>query len=477
MSDAAQSIMAARVLAQIRWPYISHLLFSLRLVAVENGSLKTMAVDAAWRLYFNPDFVLSQNVDSLATVLQHEAMHCMLTHSSRFEQLRDPEPDHKIFNVAADCGINHVIENAGFSFQETFRPVRFTDFDDVNETMSTEQVYCILKEKATESGSSPDPNGSTAPAEASEPAGLPEPDGSSAPTEVSEPAGSPNPDGSTASTEDYEADPTKPPKEDDGHQEDSHDCGSVVGGFSRGYEIPLDDLNAPGATQETQVVVISQVAADITQYAKNSGSLPAGLSRWADEWLNPKVNWRRQLAVRVRASLATKSGRRDYSMMRPSRREQGLSQGDVQLRLPSMRQPANPKTKVVVDTSGSITADALKVALSEVMGILKAVGNSDGLYIIPCDSEAYPAQLVRTPRDLKQLTFPGGGGTDMGAGLSAAVETKPKPDVVVVITDGLTPWPDEKPRGCDNFILVVTYKGGLKYVPDWAKTIFAEDLN
>jgi predicted metal-dependent peptidase len=142
-----------------------------------------------------------------------------------------------------------------------------------------------------------------------------------------------------------------------------------------------------------------------------------------------------------------------------------------------MRQPANPKTKVVVDTSGSITADALKAALSEVMGILKAVGNSDGLYIIPCDWEAYPAQLVRTPRDLKQLKFPGGGGTDMGAGLSAAVETKPKPDVVVVITDGLTPWPIEKPRGCDNFILVVTDQEGLKHVPDWAKTIFAEDLN
>ena len=441
MSDAAQSIMAARVLAQIRWPYISHLLFSLRLVAVENGSLKTMAVDAAWRLYYNPDFVLSQNVDSLATVLQHEAMHCMLTHSSRFEQLRDPEPDRKIFNVAADCGINFVIENAGFSFQETFRPVRFTDFDSVDETMSTEQVYYILKEVAAESSSSPNPDGSSAPAGANE------------------------------------VDPNNSRQEDVGQQDNGHDCGSVAGGSSRGYEIPLDDVDAPGATQETQVVVISQVAADIAQYAKNSGSLPAGLSRWADDWLNPKVNWRRQLAVRVRASLATKSGRRDYSMMRPSRREQGLSQGDVQLRLPSMRQPANPKTKVVVDTSGSITTDALKVALSEVMGILKAVGNSDGLYIIPCDWDAYPAQLVRTPRDLKQLKLPGGGGTDMGAGLSAAVDTKPKPDVVVVITDGLTPWPIEKPRGCENFILVVTDQDGLKYVPDWAKTIFAEDLN
>jgi hypothetical protein len=66
--------MAARVLAQSRWPYISHLLFSLRIVPVTDGSLQTLGVDAGWRLYFNEDYVMKLTVQELATDLQHEAI-------------------------------------------------------------------------------------------------------------------------------------------------------------------------------------------------------------------------------------------------------------------------------------------------------------------------------------------------------------------------------------------------------------------
>ena len=442
MSDAAQRVMAARVQAQHRWPYISHLLFSMRQVEVTDGSLQTMAVDSSWRLYFNPEFVLGQDVQSLATVLQHEAMHCMLTHANRFEELRDSTPNREVFNIAADCGINHVVEEAGFSFSDNFQPVRFADFDSIDEKMSTEQAYYILMEQSS----------------------------ASKPSEQAETPGKP-----PAASNEQPGDPDQ--KEESDSVRNDHDCGSVSGGMPREYELAIDDVNAPGSSEETQAVVISQVASDITKAAKSRGSVPGGLLRWADEWLSPQVNWRRQLAVRVRASLATKSGRRDYSMMRPSRREQGLTQGDVQIRLPSMRQPASPKTKVILDTSGSIGTEELKAALAEVMGILKAVGNSDGLYLIPCDSKAYPAQLVRTPSDMKNLKLPGGGGTNMGMGLAAAVLDKPKPDVIVVITDGFTPWPDEKPKGCDTFIVVVTEQQGMNGVPFWAKSILAEDLN
>jgi predicted metal-dependent peptidase len=434
--------MAARVQAQYRWPYISHLLFSMRQVEVTDGSLQTMAVDSSWRLYFNPEFVLSQDVQSLATVLQHEAMHCMLTHADRFEELRDATPNRKVFNIAADCGINHVIEEAGFSFSDHFQPVRFADFDSIDEKMSTEQAYYILMEQSS----------GTKPSEDDENPGKAEDPSENKPKDHGQ-------------------------KEEAGSSQDDHDCGSVSGGLPREYELAIEDERAPGSSKETQAVVISRVASDVTQAAKGRGSVPGGLQRWADEWLSPQVNWRRQLAVRVRTSLATKSGRRDYSMMRPSRREQGLTLGDVQIRLPSMRQPASPKTKVILDTSGSIGTEELKAALAEVMGILKAVGNSDGLYVIPCDSKAYPAQLVRTPTDMKNLKLPGGGGTDMGMGLAAAVLDKPKPDVIIVITDGFTPWPDEKPKGCDNFIVVVTEQQGMNGVPIWAKSILAEGLN
>lgn len=406
--------MAARVLAQNRWPYISHLLFSLRLVPVTDDSLDTLAVDAGWRLYFNEEYVLGLTVSQLATDLQHEAMHCMLNHHERFSALKDSEPDHRLFNIAGDCGINHIIEESGFEFSETDPPVRYKDFPKINETMTTERAYFILKE---EKEKKPSDSGST-----------------------------------------KQADPGR-------------DCGSVSGGNARDYELAPDDEATPAASEEVKAVVRSKVAGDV-ETASNSGvSVAGGLIRWAEDFRNPKVNWRQQLAVRIRVALANKSGRRDYSMMRPSRREQGLAKADAQIRLPAMRQPGDPKTTVVVDTSGSISQEILKTLLAEVMGITKAVGSAHGVVVIPCDSAAYPAKKVRKATDVQKLQLPGGGGTDMREGITAALAIKPRPDAIVIVTDGETPWPANKPIGCDNFIVLLTTGAKSAKVPGWAKTV------
>lgn len=406
--------MAARVLAQNRWPYISHLLFSLRLVPVTDDSLDTLAVDAGWRLYFNEEYVLGLTVSHLATDLQHEAMHCMLNHHERFTALKDSEPDHRLFNIAGDCGINHIIEESGFEFSETDPPVRYKDFPKINETMTTERAYFILKEENEKKSA-----------------------------------------GSGAKNK----------------SEPDRDCGSISGGNSRDYELAPDDEAAPAASEEVKAVVRSKVAGDVDAAAKSGVSVAGGLIRWAEDFRNPKVNWRQQLAVRIRVALANKAGRRDYSMMRPSRREQGLTKADAQIRLPAMRQPGDPKTTVVVDTSGSISQEILKTLLAEVMGITKAVGSAHGVVVIPCDSTAYPAKKVRKATDVQKLQLPGGGGTDMREGITAALAIKPRPDAIVIVTDGETPWPANKPVGCDNFIVLLTTSAKAAEVPGWAKTV------
>lgn len=418
MSEAVRKIMAARLLAQKRWPYISHLLFSLRIVPTSPEGLDTLAVDAGWRLYFNEGYVLKLPVAELATDLQHEAMHCMLNHHERYLALRDAAPDHRLFNIAGDCSINHVIEEAGFTFSKEFPPVRYKDFPKLNTSMTTERAYYTLKEENEQGG-----------------------------------------DGGDDREQDVEG------------GDESRDCGSAGGGAPRGYELEPEDEALPAATPELKAAVKTQVAAEITQTGSRAGSVPGDLIRWAEDFLSPKINWRRQLAVRVRVAMATKAGRRDYSMMRPSRREQALATNDQQIRLPSMRQPGDPKVAVVVDTSGSISKEVLQSTLAEVVGITRAVGHSKGLEVIACDSVAYPAVRVRSATDARKLRLPGGGGTDMRKGIQAALETKPGPDVIVVVTDGHTPWPNTKPTGCEHYIVLLSEDAKLKSVPDWAKTV------
>ena len=117
-------IMAARILAQARWPYVSTLLYSLKLVESDPQEIPTMAVDTGWRLYYSPDFVMSESAEALATVLLHECMHCMFEHGRRFEALPIAGKRNTIWNYAGDCAINQVLDDAHMPWTEV-TPVRY----------------------------------------------------------------------------------------------------------------------------------------------------------------------------------------------------------------------------------------------------------------------------------------------------------------------------------------------------------------
>ena len=113
--------------------------------------------------------------------------------------------------------------------------------------------------------------------------------------------------------------------------------------------------------------------------------------------------------------------------------------------------------------------------MSEVVGIARASGVSMGVQVIACDEQAYPAQQVRGAGDVDRVELRGGGGTDMGAGIEAAAASRPVPHIVVVFTDGYTPWPDAKPRKVDSVIVVLTTGDQLSDVPNWCTAILLEE--
>jgi predicted metal-dependent peptidase len=215
------------------------------------------------------------------------------------------------------------------------------------------------------------------------------------------------------------------------------DCGSGADGCDRPWE------GRPGAEpglKPWQARLLCRLTArEILRHSREIGSVPAGLARWATGLLEPKVDWRRALAAEVRKAVADVSGAVDYTYRRPSRR--AAVAGDVVL--PALRRPL-PEVAVVCDTSGSMTEDLLAASLAEVEGLLRALGLARRLRVIACDAAASAAQKVTSAR---QVELTGGGGTDMGAGIAAATALRPRPAITVVLTDGLTPWPDAPPQG------------------------------
>ena len=405
--DARLRVMAARVIAQQRWPYLSSVLFSLKLVSTPPTQLSTMAVDSGWRLYYSPEFVLDQTPEALATVLLHEALHCLHAHAERFRALHRPEA-HVVWNIAGDAGINEILDESAMPWPSV-EPVRIKDLTQfgASKDMTTEAIFFAIMD--------------------------------------SEEA-----------------------------QKLSFDCGSVVDAQRRGYELPSTDSDRPALRTDQQAVMRDRTAHDVLQRHRTRGDVPAGLLRWASDLLEPTISWREELSSRMRRDLAMIAGRRDYVYTRPSRRQSAMHTAGSTVILPAMRQPAPPRVACVIDTSGSISDAELRDFASELVGITRASGVSGGVIVIPCDASPGPVQRIRSRTDVDHLQLPGGGGTDMGAGIRVAQQVRPSPHILVVFTDGYTPWPEQQPREFASVIVVLSDSTTRDSTPAWARCMSFE---
>ncbi|MFD3538469.1 VWA-like domain-containing protein [Streptomyces sp. NPDC058662] len=211
------------------------------------------------------------------------------------------------------------------------------------------------------------------------------------------------------------------------------DCGSGADGLERPWELGPD--GADGLTAQEQDGIRFRVAEGING---RPGNTPKSWKRWAEEAFHPPQPWRDLLGAALRAAASGSGAGEDYSYGRPSRRSTSLP-GIV---LPSLRRRP-PRVAIVVDTSGSVSDAELGSALLEVAAISRAVGGRrDLVSVLPCDAAAHLVHPLCTGEGIPLL---GGGGTDLRSGFARALRTRPAPDVIVVLTDGQTPWPAAPP--------------------------------
>jgi predicted metal-dependent peptidase len=250
------------------------------------------------------------------------------------------------------------------------------------------------------------------------------------------------------------------------HTDSEPDCGS--GSDSQAREWELDPDHGSAIPPGEQHLLRSQVAAEVLEFCKGgAGRLSAGWRRWAEDMLDPKVDWRRVLAAEIRKGLSTVSGRVDYTYRRPSRR----ASASPDIVMPALERPV-PEVLVLCDTSGSMGDDDLATVLAEVDGLLKGVGLArNRVRVMAVDAAV---QAVQNVSNARQINLVGGGGTDMGAGLVAAAKLRPRPSVIVVLTDGMTPWPAEAPKGMQVVVGIIGNPAqGVRpwAAPPWARVV------
>ena len=209
------------------------------------------------------------------------------------------------------------------------------------------------------------------------------------------------------------------------------DCGSGADGLDREWDLGPDGAHA--LSPQERDAVRFRVAEGITGHP---GNAPAGWQRWADTVFHPPQPWKKLLGAAVRSAASGPGVGDDYTYDRPSRRGASVP-GAI---LPSLRRRP-PRVCVVIDTSGSVSDAELGSALLEVTAIARALsGRRDLVTVLPCDA-AVP--LVHRLSGAQQIPLIGGGGTDLRTGFDRAARTRP--DVIVVLTDGQTPWPQRRP--------------------------------
>ena len=101
---------------------------------------------------------------------------------------------------------------------------------------------------------------------------------------------------------------------------------------------------------------------------------------------------------------------------------------------PALEERPMPETEIVLDTSWSVEEDLLRNFLRECKNILKHSKLKAGCF----DTQFYGFHEIKTDKDIEEMTFEGGGGTDFDVAVGAF---SMRVDNRIVFTDGKAPMP------------------------------------
>lgn len=381
-------ILKARTSLVINHPFFASL--ALRLNVREDYSCETAWTDGHVFGY-NPRYVRILSPEKLEGLTAHTVMHPACGHHKRRENR-----DHDTWNRACDYAVNGILLDSGFILPDGFL------FSDAYCGKSAEAVYEILQEGNDESEKEE---------QESEPeAGSNDSDSGdeTSETEASVKAG--NPEGS----------------------EDEMDEPSPSGDPGKSGEVR--DNSSDGGSDTENETDWDEALVQAFVNARGMGKLPAGVERFIDRRISPRLSWQELLARFIE-----RSARSDYSWLTPNRRY--IHQN---LYLPSLQNHELNEIVIAVDTSGSIAADELDLFSAEISDIMGSYPAN--LHLIYCDAEVSKYQVF-SHSDLPVAIRPvGGGGTDFRPVFDLIAKNGLMPSCLIYLSDlECLSYPDHPP--------------------------------
>ena len=401
----SRALQAARVRASYQRAYFAPALFNM--IPVRTDLIASMAVDSRWRLYYNDAWLAAHSVEENAAVLIHEVSHLLREHDARKQAAA--VQDEMLWNTAADCEINDDLAAEGLPLPgDPPQPGAYGLL--TGENAETYYESMMRRREEGDRGKGAGGRG-TSPSLAA---------------------------------------PSPPAP---------CDCGSGAHGERRPWELPDDDGSpggVPGVDSVKAELVRRECAQKILDRTGDAGDVPFGWRRWARTVLSPKVDYMATIRHAVRKALRDSTlGRYDRTYRRPNRRQAAYGE----FLMPSFHQP-RPRPGFLIDTSASMEETQLARAVAELGGLTRQLGYSTEVVVACCDAAVHDVKKVF---NAAQLQLYGGGGTDIGAGLRWFTDRKGGPiDLLVIVTDCVTPWPEEQPP-----FPVITIRVGDGAPPPW----------
>ncbi|MEM4720669.1 MAG: VWA-like domain-containing protein [Candidatus Methanomethylicaceae archaeon] len=384
------------------WPWTQPLLTALRYVQSEK--VGSMAVSEDWTLYYNESFISKHPPIQIGWVLIHELLHLLYNHSERGAAF-----PHRIRNLAADVVVNRDLLQSGavFPCEDFITPEKLG----LPEEGTFEQYLDLLRQQEDQEDALSQENGK-------------------------------------ASSQDGDGVPIPSPNSAGGADPLNGNDGSGAGGAPGEWEEKTGEASSLTETEKTATIKAA--------LSRLPGYAPAELRQMAEQLLRPpEVPWQQLLKVAVRATLSRLYGDGDYTYSIPNRRSEAYDP----FVLPALAESL-PTVGIVFDTSGSMWDEIGPEAVSIVQSITRQMDCS--LIGVGCDTEVHAMKPIKSVKDVNDLMV-GGGGTDLSKGI---VALQKRVDVIVVLTDGYTPWPDVRPPV--PVIVLLTQENS---VPTWAHKV------